>query len=325
VNLVYVAMTLRRHAVLEQSADDALALFDEYQTTIPANAIKLYRARSRFDRGHWEEALATATRPDASRSTLVPDARMIAGLVALRRGEGDGPRLLEQAWAGIQSSPESAQRGAIRLALVEAAWLCDDRAEALRQLRWGHESPAVARFARSAGELAVWGSRYGLELDLPPGAPEATKLELTGDWRGAIAAWRELEAPYEAALAALPGDARAARAAVAALHELGATAAARAFARHRAAAGTSAPRGPRRSTRAHPAGLTQREQEVLERLATGATNPAIAAGLHLSERTVAHHVSAILRKLGAATRLAAIESARAQGLLAEHRQAPRQR
>jgi DNA-binding NarL/FixJ family response regulator len=64
---------------------------------------------------------------------------------------------------------------------------------------------------------------------------------------------------------------------------------------------------------------------VLERLATGATNPAIAAALHLSERTVAHHVSAILRKLGAPTRLAAIELARARGLLPEDRQAAPQR
>jgi DNA-binding NarL/FixJ family response regulator len=54
---------------------------------------------------------------------------------------------------------------------------------------------------------------------------------------------------------------------------------------------------------------------VLERLASGATNPAIAAALHLSERTVAHHVSAILRKLAAPTRLAAVERARARGLL----------
>jgi DNA-binding NarL/FixJ family response regulator len=56
---------------------------------------------------------------------------------------------------------------------------------------------------------------------------------------------------------------------------------------------------------------------VLEALATGATNTAIAATLHLSERTVAHHVSAILSKLGARNRHLAIERARAKGLLAQ--------
>jgi len=57
--------------------------------------------------------------------------------------------------------------------------------------------------------------------------------------------------------------------------------------------------------------VTRREQDVLKQLATGATNPAIAAELQLSERTVAHHVSAILRKLSVHTRgQAATEAAR---------------
>jgi DNA-binding CsgD family transcriptional regulator len=161
----------------------------------------------------------------------------------------------------------------------------------------------------------LWAARHGIEVEAPTGAPEAVQLELEGDWRGAIQAWRDAEAPYESALAALPGDDGTARRAQATLHKLGASAAVRAFARERAARGARALRGPRRSTLAHPAGLTRREQEVLEQLATGATNPAIAGALHLSERTVAHHVSAILGKLGASTRIAAIEQARGRGLL----------
>jgi DNA-binding NarL/FixJ family response regulator len=139
--------------------------------------------------------------------------------------------------------------------------------------------------------------------------------ELAGDWRGAIRGWAALDAPYEAALAAQPGNERAAREALAALHRLGAHAAVRAFIRERAARGVRVLRGPRRSTLANAAGLTRREQEVLVELATGATNPAIAGLLHLSERTVAHHVSAILGKLRAPTRLAAVQRARTMGLL----------
>ncbi len=118
-------------------------------------------------------------------------------------------------------------------------------------------------------------------------------------------------------MAALGGDERAARDALAALHTLGATGTARAFARERARLGVPAPRGPRRSTLANAAGLTRREQEVLDRLATGASNGQIAAALHLSERTVAHHVSAVLRKLDAPNRVVAIDRARTRGLLAQ--------
>jgi DNA-binding NarL/FixJ family response regulator len=62
------------------------------------------------------------------------------------------------------------------------------------------------------------------------------------------------------------------------------------------------PRGPRRSTKNNPAGLTAREVEVPGLVAEGLRNAEIAERLHLSQRTVAHHVSAILRKLGVSSR-----------------------
>src|SRR5204862_6448196 len=96
---------------------------------------------------------------------------------------------------------------------------------------------------------------------------------------------------------------------------LGARAAAREFARGRSARGNRAPRGPQRATLANAAGLTRREQQVLVHVARGETNPEIARALHLSERTVAHHVSAILSKFGVGTRTAAVDAARAAGAL----------
>jgi DNA-binding NarL/FixJ family response regulator len=168
----------------------------------------------------------------------------------------------------------------------------------------------------------LWAWRHGVELSPPDGVPEPVALELEGDWRGAIRAWRALEAPYESALAGIVGDDRAAREALAALHRLGARGAARAFTREREARGARAARGPRRSTLSNPAGLTRREQEVLEQLATGATNPEIASALHLSERTVAHHVSAILGKLNVSNRHLAIERARTEGLIASPKDRP---
>jgi DNA-binding NarL/FixJ family response regulator len=74
------------------------------------------------------------------------------------------------------------------------------------------------------------------------------------------------------------------------------------------------PRGARPRTRAHPAGLTGRQQEILKLLCEGLRNAEIAERLYLSEKTVDHHVSAVLEKLGAKTRTEAAARARALGL-----------
>jgi DNA-binding NarL/FixJ family response regulator len=60
--------------------------------------------------------------------------------------------------------------------------------------------------------------------------------------------------------------------------------------------------------------LTEREREVLDLLAAGASNLTIARELGLTTKTVANHVSNILAKLQAADRTEAIVRARRAGL-----------
>jgi DNA-binding CsgD family transcriptional regulator len=99
------------------------------------------------------------------------------------------------------------------------------------------------------------------------------------------------------------------------LERLGARPAADAVAgRLRELGGTRLPRRPRRATLANPAGLTARELEVLGLLGAGLRNADIAGRLHIAEKTVDHHVSAILAKLGVRSRREAARVATARGI-----------
>ncbi len=71
--------------------------------------------------------------------------------------------------------------------------------------------------------------------------------------------------------------------------------------------------GPATPAGAFPA-LTPREREILDRMAAGRSNGAIATEFSLAAKTVGNHVSAIFAKLGVATRAEAIVTARDQGL-----------
>ena len=66
--------------------------------------------------------------------------------------------------------------------------------------------------------------------------------------------------------------------------------------------------------RAHPAGLSDREVEVLRHVAAGRSNKEIAAELAISEHTVARHMSNIFAKLSVSSRASAVAYAIRRGI-----------
>jgi DNA-binding NarL/FixJ family response regulator len=133
---------------------------------------------------------------------------------------------------------------------------------------------------------------------------EPYSLSLAGESARAAERWRAIGCPYEAALAlADSDDEQVVRQAIDELLQLGARPASKIVARRLRERGVrGVPRGPRPPTRENPAGLTARELEVLALMAEGLRNAQIAERLVVSDKTVGHHVSAVLRKLDVATR-----------------------
>jgi DNA-binding NarL/FixJ family response regulator len=136
-------------------------------------------------------------------------------------------------------------------------------------------------------------------------------LQINGDWQGAAAAWAQVGCPYEQARALAEGDPEAQLAALTIFEQLEAWPMAEVVRQQLREVGTSVvPRGPRATTKENPFKLTNRQLEVLALLTKELTNAEIAARLHISPKTVDHHVSAVLSKLQVSSREKAAALAR---------------
>jgi DNA-binding CsgD family transcriptional regulator len=251
--------------------------------------------------GRWEEALTIAN--DALHGFGVTAIGRIPALTALgllrtRMGDPGSTSALAEALELATQSRTLQRIGLVRAARAEAAWLAGDREQTLREARAVYDLAASKQHPWFTGELAFWRWQAGDDVTVPEWTARPFALHMAGDWRAAAEEWRRLDCPYEQARALADGDPVAQIAALEIFDRLGAQPAAGALRRKMRAAGiTGIPRGPRPATRENPFGLTPRQVDILRLLADGLTNAEIAARLHLSPKTVEHHVSTVLAKL----------------------------
>ncbi|GAA4677284.1 AAA family ATPase [Pseudonocardia yuanmonensis] len=272
------------------------------------NACRSYRLRLRALRGDWAGAEAGYREildRSGGRGVLLRYGLPGLARLAVRRGDDDAARLVAEALAYVEASASPFQLLPVVATALEHAWLTGEPAPgavgAARELLAGTDRPGRER---ERAEVLRGLARLGEPVATFPGCPTETVAALSGDHRAAAAGWAAIGAPYERALElGASGEPGPAAAALEILDRLGArAAAARVRAQLRGLGVRQVPRGARAATRAHPAGLTPRQAEILELVAAGRTNTEIAAQLVLSIRTVDHHVSAILGKLGVAGR-----------------------
>jgi DNA-binding CsgD family transcriptional regulator len=238
------------------------------------------------------------------------------GLVLARRDDAAQGPLLERAVREVDLTLSPGWVVPGRLALVEAAWL-DGRLADAREAITPIGEYAAAADAWERGAVETWRVRLGLPPQGLVDVASPYRRSLDGDWRGAWKEWSDLGCPYDAVMALADSDEEAdLRQALEEVQHLEAPATERVLrAKLRAMGATSVPAGPRPSTRANAAGLTGREQDVLALLVDGLTNAEIAGRLVLSVKTVDHHVSAVLGKLGVSSRKDVAAAAARLGLV----------
>jgi DNA-binding CsgD family transcriptional regulator len=278
-----------------------------------------HRARVRLDLGDWAGAERDARAALAERTQGGPrvvDALVPLGLLQARRGDPDAAATLQEATERAFAT-ELQWIAPTAAARAEYAWLHGDDHRVAEEAARVFELAAQAEHPWFAGELACWLRLAGAPVPAPAVVAEPYRLLLAGDWRAAANAWEALGCPYERALALACGDQdEALLEALTLLDGLGARQTAQRLRRQLRRRGTlRVPRGPNRATAANPAGLTGRQVEVLGLLAEGLTDAEIAARLSLSAKTVGHHVSALLAKLGVGSRRQAAAAAHRLGVV----------
>jgi DNA-binding CsgD family transcriptional regulator/tetratricopeptide (TPR) repeat protein len=295
--------------------DSALAYCLDHEQHTYSVCMRGSRVTELMRRGRNDEAIRLAL--TTMEETISPVNRMHLGIgltaAGFRAGRREASGWLEETWELGQGNDETFWLVQIATAAAQGAWLTgdlglvDDRVRAAYE-RGRTNDPWVQ------GELSTWLSRLGRDVDRDAVFPAPYSLELAGDHAGAAAHWHELGCPFEEAVVLTStGDPESMRRALEIFADLDSAPAAAIVRRELQQRGIRVPaqRGPRATTAAHPAGLTAREAEVLEVLCEGLTNVQIAARLYLSQRTVDHHVSSILGKLGVSSRAEAAEAAAA--------------
>lgn len=259
-------------------------------------------------RGEFEEAEASFREAERWGRSAMP------GRALLRLAEGNTGAAAHDVRRAIGEAEDRRTRSKLLPAFIEILLAVGDVAAArhgaeelteIAELLEANYLQALAQYADGTVLLAEERPREALSV-----------------LRQSLTAFRELGAPYDAARALLQTGL--------ACRALGDDASCRveieearaAFERLNAAADLErlielAPTITRQEKRESeaPAGLTAREIEVLELVATGKTNRAIAEELFISEKTVARHVSNIFNKLGVSSRAAATAFAYEEGIV----------
>ena len=282
--------------------------------------IRAYYTACELDRGEWAAAARMASELLGGSEVTGVQQRitLLATLatVRLRRGDPGADELLAEALELAVPTCELNRIGRVAAARAEQAWYAGRHSEVARETAVGlshvrgHTAPWIH------GELLFWQSRVHPVGPIAERIAEPYRLMLSGEWRSAASAWERIGMPYEQALALAEGPEEALLDALAILDRLEAGPLASIVRQRLRKLGVrGVPRGPRAATRGNPAGLTAREVQVLTLLVSGHTNSELAQRMHVSAKTVEHHVSAILEKLEVHTRTEAVAAAFGLGIV----------
>jgi DNA-binding CsgD family transcriptional regulator/tetratricopeptide (TPR) repeat protein len=272
--------------------------------------MRAWQALADMYQGRWTEAadVAQFVLHHSDTNVTRSGALFVLGRLAIRKGEAGVQTILDQA-ISLSLQADNPRLDSPRPLQAEAAWLDGDLTRVLEESKAAYDIAVKKKHPWIAGELAYWRWRAGETISPLAWIAKPFAMQIAGDWRGAAKEWQERGCPYEQGMALMDGDEAAQLRALEIFERLGAKPIIEILKQQMHAQGIRIPRGARPATRENPFGLTTREMEVLSCLTNGLSNQVIAKQLSLSTRTVEHHISSILQKMGVQSRNEAVAQA----------------
>lgn len=315
-NLSEYAVDMRRLDLAEATLERGIAFDTEHDLDSWTFYLLGRLAQLRLEQGRLQEAedICRSVIGTAGQTLLMKlPARIMLARVQVRIGDDDAAALLAKAHTDALATGEVQYSLPVLLGMAERAWLAGSPRLAANALS-GLERIDPAHFSHwAAAEYRFWRQLLGQpSQQCQTAAGTAFCPALEGDFAASGTAFAQLGADYLANVCfALAKDPHMVSAGLAALHRQGAKAAVSRLTKLLETRGltrqdVTLPRGPYKAARENPFGLTAKEMTVLEHLAQGLSNAEIADEMSRSQRTIEHHVSAILQKLEVENRLAVL-------------------
>ncbi len=312
-NLSEYAVDMRRLDIAESTLERGIKFDTEHELDSWTFYLLGRKAQLRLEQGRLDEVeeicRSVIGTPGQTLLMKLP-ARIMLARLYVRSAHDDAATTLQKAYKDALATGEVQYCIPVLMAMLEQAWLTDSEDLAAQA------ASGLDRIEPSC--FSLWArAEYNFWCDLTGVSPKHTDNEdetpfgsaIRGDYSEAGMQFARLGADYLANICfGLSNSVETVSAGLAALSRQGAKGATtrlidllelRGIARE----DITLPRGPYSAARENAFGLTAKEMIVLEHLAKGLSNAQIAEEMSRSQRTVEHHVSAILQKLEVENRL----------------------